>query len=237
MSAKPTHEDFKKRDPITGCEYYLYPNVKLGENVQIYQYAIVGFPPRGKEIGELPLEIGDNSVIRPFTTIYAGNKIGKRFQSGHSMMMREGNIIGDNVIIGSCAVLECGNVFGDNITFHTLSCAGNAVIESHAFIGPHVQFCDDPHPKCPSYKECKRGATVKQWARIGGVVTLLPGVTVGVNALVGGGSTVARDIPDHAVAAGNPAVVLGRIQDQACYPGIYQRPYEWLNGANLQAIP
>ena len=227
------HEKFRTKDPATGCFYYLYPNVKLGSNVRVYQNALIGFPPRGKEIGELELVIGDDAVIRPNTSIYAGNKIGHHFECGHNVMMREGNVIGNHCVLGTNAVLECNNRFGDNIIFHTLSCAGNATIETNAFVGPHVIMLDDPHPKCPKYIECKGGAKVKEWARIGGNVTLLPGVTIGRNCLIGGGSSVTRDIPDHSVAVGNPAKVLGSVHDQKCYPGFYEKPYEWLAGANL----
>jgi len=227
------HEKFTHTDPKTGCTYYLYPNVKLGKNATIYQNVILGFPPRGSEIGELELVIGDNAVIRPFTTIYAGNLIGDDFETGHCVMMREGNQLGKRVILGTNAVLECNNKFGDYITFHTLSCAGNATLETRCFVGPHVIMLDDPHPICPKYTECKGGAVVKSYARIGGNVTLLPGVVIGRDALIGGGSTVTRDIPDHAVAAGNPAKVLTTVQEQKCYPGFFEKPYEWLDGANL----
>lgn len=233
MPPQTAHDQFRTVHPETGCEYTLYPNVKLGKGSQIFQGAIVGFPPRGKAPGELELVIGEGATIRPYTTIYAGNVIGDNFQTGHCFMMREGNRLGNNVIIGTNAVLECNNVFGDNITFHSLSCAGNAKLESNCFVGPHVIMLDDPHPKCPKYLECKSGATVKEWARIGGNVTLLPGVVVGRNSLVGGGSSVVKDIPDNSVAAGNPARVLGSIHDQECYPKFYKKPYEWLNGANL----
>jgi acetyltransferase-like isoleucine patch superfamily enzyme len=227
------HEKFRTKDPATGCFYYLYPNVRLGSNVRVYQNALIGFPPRGKQIGELELVIGDEAVIRPNTSIYAGNTIGHHFECGHNVMMREGNVIGNHCVLGTNAVLECNNRFGDNIIFHTLSCAGNATIETNAFVGPHVIMLDDPHPKCPKYIECKGGAKVKEWARIGGNVTLLPGVTVGRNCLIGGGSSVTKDIPDHSVAVGNPAKVLGSVHDQKCYPGYYEKPYEWLAGANL----
>lgn len=233
MSPQTSHEDFARIDPVTGCRYYLYPNVKLGQNVRVYMNVLLGFPPRGKEIGELELVIGDNAVIRPNTAIYAGNVIGNNFETGHGVMIREGNRLGNNVILGTNAVLECNNRFGDNVIFHTLSCAGNATLEDNVFVGPHMIMLDDPHPKCPKYIECKGGAVVKAWARIGGNVTLLPGVTIGRNCLIGGGSSVTRDIPDHSVAAGNPAKVLGSVHEQKCYPGFYEKPYEWLQGANL----
>jgi len=228
------HSAYQTKDPVTGCTYFLYPNVRLGKNVRVYHNALIGFPPRGKEIGELELVIGDDSVIRPFTTIYAGNVIGKQFETGHCVMMREGNKIGDRVILGTNAVLECNNVFGNDVIFHTLSCAGNATLEDHVFVGPHMIMLDDPHPKCPKYLECKRGPVIREWSRIGGNVTLLPGVVIGRNCLIGGGSSVTRDIPDDSVAAGNPAKVLGKVEDQKCYPGLYDKPYDWLEGAHLK---
>jgi len=60
------------------------------------------------------------------------------------------------------------------------------------FVGPNVVFTDDPHPmNCPRYKECKGGAVVHRLARIGANATILPGVVIGENALVGAGSVVA----------------------------------------------
>lgn len=228
-----SHAPFKKVHPVTGCEYYLYPNVTVGENVLVYQNALLGFPPRGKRLGELELRIGDNAIIRSGTTIYAGCTIGDDFESGHGVVMREGNELGNRVTIGTNCVLECGNKFGDNITFHTLSQGGNSTFESNCFIGPTVVFLDDPHPICPSYRECKRGAVVREYARVGGHVVVLPGVVIGRDALIGGGSTVTRDVPDHAVAVGNPAKVIGTVQDLECDPGLHEKPYEWLDGANL----
>ena len=195
------------------------------------------FRPVGEHPGELPLTIGDDAVIRPFSTIYAGNTIGDRFETGHCVMVREGNRIGNNVVLGTNAVLECNNVFGDNIVFHTLASASNSVIESNCVIGPNVVMLDDPHPRCPSYLLCKRGPRVREWARVGANSTLLPGVVIGRDALVGGGSTVTTDIPDHSVAAGNPAKLRGTVQELVCHAGLHGRPYEWLAGANLSTDP
>jgi acetyltransferase-like isoleucine patch superfamily enzyme len=96
------------------------------------------------------------------------------------------------------------------------------------FIGPNVVFTDDPHPmKCPRYLECKGGVTVRRLARIGAHSTLLPGVVVGENALVGAGSVVTRDVPPGTVVAGNPARVIKKVEDLDCPPGFYEKPYRW----------
>ena len=95
--------------------YKIYPNVSLGKNVLIDDYCVIGRPPRGRKPGELKLKIGNNAVIRSFTTIYAGTIIGDNFQTGHGVLIREDNIIDNNVSIGTNSVLEYGNRIGNNV--------------------------------------------------------------------------------------------------------------------------
>jgi acetyltransferase-like isoleucine patch superfamily enzyme len=101
-------------------------------------------------------------------------------------------------------------------------------IEDDVFIGPNVVFTDDPHPMlCPKYKECLGGVTVKRLARIGANCTLLPGVVIGENSLIGAGSVVTKNIPPNSVAAGSPAKVIKHIDELKCYPGFFEKPYLW----------
>jgi acetyltransferase-like isoleucine patch superfamily enzyme len=80
---------------------------------------------------------------------------------------------------------------------------------------------------CPKYKDCLGGATVRELARIGANCTILPGVTIGRNSLVGAGSVVVKDVPDNAVVAGNPAKVIKTVDQLQCAPGYFDRPYAW----------
>ena len=57
--------------------FKIYPNVRLGKDVVIDDFVIIGAPPRGKKPGELVTFIGDNSHIRSHSIIYAGTEIGK----------------------------------------------------------------------------------------------------------------------------------------------------------------
>jgi acetyltransferase-like isoleucine patch superfamily enzyme len=100
---------------------------------------------------------------------------------------------------------------------------------NHVFVGPNVVFTDDPHPMgCPRYKECMGGGpVVEDLARIGANSTLLPGVRVGRNSLVGAGSVVVRDVPADTVVAGNPAKVIKKVAELVCHPGFFERPYVW----------
>jgi len=206
----------------------IYPNVTIGKGATIEKPYIIGKPPRGRKEGELKTIIGKNAIIRPFTTIYAGNKIGDNFQTGQGVSIREDNNIGDNVRIGTNSVLEFGNKIGNNVRIHTGCFLEMVTIEDDVFIGPNVVFTDDPHPMgCPRYKECLGGAIVKELARIGANSTILPGVVVGINSLVGAGSVVTHDVPANSVVAGNPAKVINQIDDLVCIKGFFERPYVW----------
>jgi acetyltransferase-like isoleucine patch superfamily enzyme len=206
----------------------IYPNVKIGQGSIIYGPTIIGQPPRGKKAGELPVIIGEGAIVRPFTTIYAGNTIGKNFQTGQGTSIRENNVIGDGVSVGTNAILEFENKIGHNVRIHSGCFLEMVTVGDDVFIGPNAVFTDDPHPmNCPHYKECKGGAVVENLARIGANVTVLPGVVIGRNALVGAGSVVVKDVPPDMVVAGNPAKVIKRIQDLVCPPGFFERPYLW----------
>jgi acetyltransferase-like isoleucine patch superfamily enzyme len=206
----------------------IYPNVILGEGVLIEPPSIIGKPLHGTEPGALRLRIGNGSLIRPFSTLYAGTEIGDNFQTGQGVSIREDNVIGNNVSIGTNSVLEFGNRIGDNSRIHSNCFLEMVTIGKFVFIGPHVTFTDDPHPMgCPKYKECKKGAIVGDFARIGANSTILPGVRIGENSLVGAGAVVTRDVPSHTVVIGNPAKVMKKIDELVCMPGFFEKPYQW----------
>ncbi len=206
----------------------VYENVRFGEGVDIQGPSIIGKPPRGAQPGELELIFGKNCLIRPFTTIYAGSVFGDDVQTGQGASIREENIIGNDVSIGTNAVLEFGNKIGNRVRIHSLCFLEMVTIGDDVFIGPNVVFTDDPHPmKCPRYQECLGGVTVKRLARIGANSTILPGVTIGENTLIGAGSVVTKDVPDNMVVAGAPARIIKSIDDLECYPGFYEKPYVW----------
>ena len=102
------------------------------------------------------------------------------------------------------------------------------IIGNDVFLGPNVVFTDDPHPMgCAHYKECKGGARVEDLVKIGANTTLLPGVKLGKNCLIGAGSVVVTDVPQDAVVVGNPARVVKNINELECWPGFYSKPYVW----------
>ena len=206
----------------------MHPNVVLGDGTVVAETCIIGEPPRGKTPGELVTTIGGGGTIRAYAIIYAGVTIGEGFQTGHFAMIREDNILGDGCIVGTNAVLEYGNRVGNNVHIHSGCFMEQVTVEDDVFIGPNVVFADDPRPMgCPRYKECLGGAHVKRFARIGANSTILPGVVIGENCLIGAGSVVVDDVPDNAVVVGSPARQIKEIKDLKCFKGFYEKPYDW----------
>ncbi|MBA7509000.1 2,3,4,5-tetrahydropyridine-2,6-dicarboxylate N-acetyltransferase [subsurface metagenome] len=206
----------------------IYKNVHLGKNCNISPFVILGKPPLNKKDGELALEIGMNAIIRSFTTIYTGNRIGNNFTTGQNVSIRENNIIGNNVIIGSSSTIEFENVIGDGTHIHSGCFLEMTKVGKNVFVGPNVVFTDDPHPmKCPHYKECKGGPILEDMVKVGANCTILPGVRIGRNSLIGAGSVVTKDVPPDSVYAGSPARFIKKIIDLECEKGFFDKPYLW----------
>ena len=190
----------------------IHPNVELGRNAVIEEYVIIGTPPRGKKPGELKTIIGDNAIIRSHTVIYAGNKIGNNFQTGHHVLVREENEIGNNVSIGSSSVVEHHVKIGSDVRIHTNAFVPEtSILEEGCWLGPHVVITNALYPLSPNVKTELHGAIVKKNAKVGANATLLPGVTIGENSLVGAGAVVTKDVPANQVVAGNPAKVINSV--------------------------
>jgi acetyltransferase-like isoleucine patch superfamily enzyme len=206
--------------------------VILGKNVKLGKYVILGEQGRGgsgtKKAVYGKLIIGDNAIIRSHTIIYAGTRIGDNFQTGHSVLIRENNVIGNDVSIGTHSVIERENNIGNGVRIHS-NCFIPEFVQIHdrVWIGPSVTILNVLHPPCPKFEACARSVVIKRNAKIGGNVTIGPRVTIGENAVIGCGAVVMSNIPDNAVAVGNPARVIKSVRELKCELGYFDIPYEW----------
>ena len=192
----------------------IYPNVRIGPGAQIGDFVVIGLPPRGREPGELETVIGANAVIRSHTVIYAGNRIGDDFQTGHAAMIREENQIGHRVSIGTHTVVEHHVFIGDGARIHSQAFVPEySRLEEGCWLGPNVVLTNARYPLSPAAKSTLQGPIIEARAKIGANATILPGCRVGADALVGAGAVVVRDVPARAVAVGNPARVIKRVDD------------------------
>ena len=192
----------------------VYENVSMGTGSILEDFCIVGTPPRGKSDGELATVIGAGAVIRSHTVIYAGNVIGRNFQTGNKVNIRESNQIGHDVSIGTLSVIEHHVQIADHVRIHTqVFVPEYSVLEEGCWLGPNVVLTNAKYPLSPGVKDQLVGPVIRRGAKIGANATILPGVIIGENALVGAGSVVAKNVPAGAVVVGNPARVIRNISE------------------------
>jgi acetyltransferase-like isoleucine patch superfamily enzyme len=149
------------------------------------------------------VQLGENVKLSKFINLY-------------------GCVIGENSKIGAFVEIQKNAAIGKNckISSHSFLCEG-VIIEDNVFVGHNVTFTNDIYPRATTSQgrlqtdedwSCTP-TLVKRGVSIGSGATLLCGITIGENAIVGAGSVVTKDVPAHTIAAGNPAKILREITE------------------------
>ena len=147
------------------------------------------------------VKIGEGSVVRDFVNLY-GCTIGCDSKIGTFVEIQKNASVGDRCKISS----------------HTFICEG-VTIEDEVFIGHGVMFINDMYPRATACGALQTEAdwevvptVIKKGASIGSGATILAGITIGENSIIGAGAVVTKDIPANVIAAGNPAKVLRKLE-------------------------
>lgn len=135
-------------------------------------------------------QIGKDTRIWAFAHVLPGASIGGDCNICDFVFIENDVVIGDRVTI------KCGVQIWDGIT-----------LEDDVMVGPNATFTNDLYPRSKQPFELKR-TTVRKGASIGANATILCGITIGENAMVGAGSVVLKDVPPNAVVVGNPARII-----------------------------
>jgi UDP-2-acetamido-3-amino-2,3-dideoxy-glucuronate N-acetyltransferase len=137
--------------------------------------------------------IGEGTKIWHFSHVMTGATIGRRCNIGQNVVISPGVTIGDNVKIQN------------NVSVYT-----GVVLEDDVFCGPSMVFTNVVNPRSAvSRKDDYRQTLVKRGASLGANSTVVCGHTIGCYAFIGAGAVVTRDIPDYALAVGNPSRISG----------------------------
>jgi UDP-2-acetamido-3-amino-2,3-dideoxy-glucuronate N-acetyltransferase len=124
----------------------------------------------------------------------------------------EGAVIGDDCNICDHTFIENDVTIGDRVTVKSGVQLWDGIrVQDDAFIGPNVTFSNDVFPRSKVYPEKFLETIVCKKASIGAGSTILPGLTIGRNAMVGAGSVVTRSVPPNAIVVGNPARIIGYV--------------------------
>lgn len=196
----------------------VYPGVVWDGDFNLGPFVIVGQPAMHQRSCAARTRIGRDAQINSHTVIYAGNRIGSNFRTGHRVLIREENEIGDDVSIGSGSNIEHHVRIGNRVRLHSnVFVPELSILEDDCWLGPNVVITNARYPATPTTKEELVGVHIEKRAKIGAHATILPGVRIAAEALVGAGAVVTADVPPGAVVAGNPARIIKQISEIPAY--------------------
>lgn len=135
------------------------------------------------------------------TRIWAFARVLPEAVIGEDCNISDHTFIENDVIVGNRVTVKCGVQLWDGVR-----------LADDVFVGPNATFTNDPFPRSRAYPAEFPKTIVHQGASIGANATVLPGLEIGRNAMVGAGAVVTRSVPPNAIVAGNPARIRGYVE-------------------------
>jgi acetyltransferase-like isoleucine patch superfamily enzyme len=185
--------------------------VEIGDNVEILPFAYIGRMPsssasiksQNKSIAET--KIGSETIIGPHAILYAGCNIAEQCLIGDAASIRENVNVGNQAIIGRHVTIGPNVDIGARTRIVDFAhITGDTVMGEDVFISTHVCSANDNSFATGQNIKLK-GQHIGNRVHIGLGAILLPGITIGDDAVIGAGSIVTKDIPAAKLAFGQPA--------------------------------
>ncbi|HOX31141.1 MAG TPA: hypothetical protein PLB91_02350 [Spirochaetales bacterium] len=226
---------------VIGDFSIIHANCHVGSNCNIGPYSTIGEPcssyyacPDEYVFPETRIDSG--SLIRSHAVIYASVIIGEHFQCGHRVTIREETIIGRHVRIGTLSDIQGYCSIGSYVSLHSSVHVGQkSTIEDFVWIYPYTVLTNDPTPPSATLN----GVTVKRFAVIATATTILPGIVVEEDTLVGAHSLVRENVHTGTVVAGVPAkeiATIDKVKDKTTGECLYPWRFHFERGMPWEGV-
>ncbi|HEV8557902.1 MAG TPA: hypothetical protein VGR06_16095 [Actinophytocola sp.] len=205
---------------VIGPFAVVHGGVSVAEQARIEEHAVVGKPELGYAVGRTypgagaDTTIAAGAVVRSGAVVYADVHIGVNTVVGHHTLLRTGVRVGAETVLGHHLTVERASRIGREVRCSPGShITSSTHIADRVFLGAGVRTIND---KTLTWRDPARNPVLQPprfetGAKVGSGSTVLAGVIIGAQALVGAGSLVTRDIPAGALAYGSPARVHGQV--------------------------
>jgi UDP-2-acetamido-3-amino-2,3-dideoxy-glucuronate N-acetyltransferase len=198
-----------------GANVIVHDGVVIGDGCQIQDGAILGKRTARGAAADEPLVIGAGTKICTSAIVFASARIGAGAVIGDQSYVRERSRVGEDSLVGRGSAIDNDVVIGDRVSIQTMVyVTGFSVVEDDVFIGPGVTTTNDDTMMRQDRSAPMAGATLRRACRVGGGVTLTPGVEVGEEAFVAAGAVVVNNVRPRAVVMGVPAREVRRVSDE-----------------------
>jgi len=145
-----------------------------------------------------PQGLCESRQIGPGTRVWAFAHVLPGAVIGRDCNICDHTFIENDVVLGDRVTIKCGVQLWDGLR-----------LEDDVFVGPNATFTNDHFPRSKQRPAEFLKTLVSRGASIGANATILPGVSIGQNAMVGAGAVVTHDVPPNAIVVGNPARIVG----------------------------
>jgi UDP-2-acetamido-3-amino-2,3-dideoxy-glucuronate N-acetyltransferase len=146
--------------------------------------------------------------IHPLSDVHSSS-IGMGTRIWQYSVILEGAVIGENCNVCAHTLIESDVIVGNNVTIKSGVYLWDGItIENNVFLGPSVTFTNDKYPRSKVYPDEFMRTHIKEGASLGANATILPGITIGKNSMVGAGAVVTKNVPDNVLVVGNPAKIV-----------------------------
>jgi acetyltransferase-like isoleucine patch superfamily enzyme len=205
---------------VFGAYAVVHAGTVIGDACRVEDHAVLGKRPRlarhSTAWGELPpLRLGAGSSVGTGAVIFAAARVGEDVILGDQTFIRERATIGEQTVIGRGSVVDNDVQIGMRARIQTgVYLTAFSVVEDDVFIGPCAVTTNDDTMARHGPDTAARGVILRRACRVGGGVTLTPGVEIGQEAFVAAGAVVTRDVPPRALVMGVPARIVREVGEE-----------------------